>query len=134
MITKILITLLVIVGAWILVKRQRQAPRQQTQASKTTLSKKTGNSDIQWQTSDLRIGAYMFIAIMFLLGSYLYYQRWQNDHQLLSIKLYQAGNPQAVEYQVFRYQLNRRSFVTTDGVLVDIADNERMEIIGLTDK
>lgn len=124
MITKILLTLLVILTAYALIKRQRaNAGKQDTAANK--------NDDMSFTASDLRLGAYMFIAIMFMLGSYFYYQSWQQDHQLLTIRLYPAGSQQTVEYQVFRYQLDNRSFITTDGIQVKVSDSERMEVLGL---
>ena len=125
MITKILLTLLVVLSAYALIKRQRANSSQQKEA------RPNSDNSMSFDAADLRLGAYMFIAIMFLLGAYFYYQRWQQDHQLLTIRLYSVGKQQAVEYQVFQYQLDNRSFITTDGIHVKVSSNERMEIIGL---
>lgn len=130
MITKILLTILVIVGAYALIKRQRINANKPTDKP----SPENDPSKVSFDASDLRTGAYMFIAIMFMLGGYFYYERWQEDHQLLTIRLYNAESQHPVEYQVFRSQLNNRSFVTTDGIQVKVSDNERMEVIGLNPK
>ena len=128
MITKILLTLLVILSAYALIKRQRANASRQ----KSTNDAPCEDNSMRLDASDLRLGAYMFVAIMFMLGGYFYYQRWRQDHQLLTIRLYHVGEQQAVEYQVFRYQLDNRSFITTDGIQVKVSDNERMEILSLS--
>ena len=124
MITKILLTLLVIAITFALIQRQRSRPDKKSE-------EKQQPYEPVFEKSDLRTGAYMFIAMMFMIGAYLYYQRWQEDHQLLTVKLYRSEDKAPVEYQVFRYQLDNRSFITIDGIRVKIADNERMEILGL---
>lgn len=128
MITKILLTLLIIIIAYALIKRQRANAGRQ----KDTGDVPCKDNNMRLDASDLRLGAYMFVAIMFMLGGYFYYQRWQQDHQLLTVRLYHVGEQQVVEYQVFQYQLDNRSFVTTDGIQVKVSDSERMEILGLS--
>lgn len=79
----------------------------------------------------MRLAAYLFLALMLGLGGVLYYYRWQEDHAILTVRLYRDGSEQAMTYEVYRYQLDSRSFVTTDGTTVTVADSERMEVAGL---
>jgi hypothetical protein len=80
---------------------------------------------------DLRLGAYLFLALMTGLGGALYYYQWQDDREIITVNLYRAGLEAPVSYEVFKYQLGERSFVTTDGISVTVAASERMEVIGL---
>lgn len=83
--------------------------------------------------ADLRAGAYMFLVLMVGLGAALYYFDWQDDHTVLTINLHRDNNSAPVSYEVYKYQLEDRSFVTTDGRSITVASNERMEILGLED-
>jgi len=73
----------------------------------------------------------MFLALTIGLAGLLYYYQWQDDRTLLTITLFRDGQSESVEYQVYKYQLQNRSFVTVDGVSVTVAGSERMEIDGL---
>ncbi|MEX2130859.1 MAG: hypothetical protein WD772_05185 [Pseudohongiellaceae bacterium] len=73
----------------------------------------------------------MFLFLMIGTGAVLYYLRWQDDHEILTVNLHRDDNSAPTSYQVYRFQLEARSFVTTDGISVTVADNERMEVFGL---
>ena len=119
---KLLITLLVIAVAIALIKqRGRDAP---APADPAAAAPRAG-------LSDARLTAYLFLVMMFGLGGFLYFQRWQTDHQELTVTLYREDPTAPVTYTVYRYQLQERSFITTDGVRITLADNERMEVTGL---
>jgi len=67
------------------------------------------------------------------IGGALYYTSWQDDRTIITVNLYTDGAEQATSYQVYKYQLGERSFTTLDGVIVTVAANERMEVLGLND-
>ena len=69
--------------------------------------------------------------LMVGLGAALYYFDWQDDHTVLTINLHRDNQSAPVSYEVYKYQLEERSFVTIDGRSIAVASNERMEIIGL---
>ena len=91
----------------------------------------TASNPVTQTISDYRLAAYLFLALMFGLGGLLYYFDWQDDHQIITITLYRDSQASPAQYRVYKYQLQERSFITLDRVLVTVASDERMEILGL---
>ncbi len=150
MLGKILLTLTVI-GIAYLVIRQRQV----AEAAATTKAKDKGKASAKqsppnsspsakisegnlaadqpgW-SQDLRIASYLFLVFMVGIGAALYYYRWQDDHQVITVNLHRADQDTPVSYRVYKFQLRDRTFTTVDGRQVTVASSERMEIIGLND-
>ena len=61
----------------------------------------------------------------------IYYQRWQDDHTILTVSLFRNDQTAANTYQVYKYQLDSRTFTTIEGTVITVADSERMEVQGL---
>ena len=127
MLGKLLLTFAVIVIAFVYVRHQDQA--------KATLAKKSKSkakpSDNDSLSGDMRIAAYMFLALTVGLGGALYYFRWQDDHTIVTVTLHRENQAQAIRYEVYKYQLRDRSFITVQGTSVTVASSERMEVTGL---
>ncbi len=134
MLGKILLTLAVIIIAFFFVRQRdmkESSPSPGTKkavASSNTIATAVANDNL---SAELRLGAYMFLVLMVGLGTALYYFQWQDDHSVLTVRLHSDNQTEAVEYQVYKYQLNERSFTTLDGILVTVASSERMEVEGL---
>ena len=148
MLGKILLTLTVI-GIAYLVIRQRQV----AEAAATTKAKDKGKASAKQSppntsaklsegnlaadqpglSQDLRIASYLFLVFMVGIGAALYYYRWQDDHQVITVNLHRADQDTPVSYRVYKFQLRDRTFTTVDGRQVTVASSERMEIIGLND-
>ena len=79
----------------------------------------------------MRAGAYFFLLLMVSLGTTLYYFDWQDDHTIVTVNLHRGDNSDIITYEVYKYQLGERSFLTIDGRNITVASNERMEVIGL---
>lgn len=126
MLGKAVLTLVVIIIA-ILVVKQRNDQETGKSASAHRQKGKTDNA----MSSDLRFAAYMFLILMFGTGAFMYYQRWQDDHTVLTVYLYRDGQSTPTSYEVYKFQLDSRSFTTVQGVRITVADNERMEVTGL---
>lgn len=92
---------------------------------------KTVKPDDHNLSADLRLGAYMFLALVIGLGAALYYFQWQDDHSILTVRLHSEGQAEAVVYQTYKFEMKERSFTTLDGILVTVASSERMEVEGL---
>ena len=120
MIGKILLTLAVVAIAYLIVRRDPGSNRGTTKLDPTL-------------HDDLRTASYLFLLFMVLVGAALYYFRWQDDHQLITVKLYSADQADPASYQVYKYQLAERSFTTVDGRAITVAGSDRMEVIGLND-
>lgn len=134
MLGKILLTLAVMIIAFFFV-RQRDMKGKSSPARKTlppTKSQdKTAAKEDSNLSADLRLGAYMFLVFVIGLGAALYYFQWQDDHSILTVRLHSDGQPEAIVYQVYKFQMAERSFTTLDGILVTVASSERMEVEGL---
>ena len=134
MLGKILLTLAVMVIAFFFV-RQRDMKGKSSPAPITLdpakSKEKTVKPDDHNLSADLRLGAYMFLALVIGLGATLYYFQWQDDHSILTVRLHSEGQTEAVVYQIYKFELKERSFTTLDGILVTVASSERMEIEGL---
>lgn len=125
MIGRILLTLAVIAIAYFVIRQRKIAEEKDAKGDHTL----TANKDDL--ASDVRMAAYMFLVFMVGIGGAVYYFRWQDDHTILTINLHRENQSQPVSYEVYKYQLQDRSFTTTDGTQVTVAGSERMEVIGL---
>jgi len=81
--------------------------------------------------NDYRFTAWLLLALMLGLGSYLYYLQWQQDNTVLQVVLHREGGSAPITYEVRRSELDERAFTTVQGVRVTVAASERMEVLGL---
>lgn len=133
MLTKLLITSAVILGAFFVV-RQRHMQDESKALPPGSEKKATANEEPASKeelAADLRTGAYLFLILMISLGAALYYFDWRDDHTILTINLHRDNDSVPVSYKVYRHQLEERSFTTIDGRSINVASNERMEVLGL---
>lgn len=136
MFSKLIITVFVIVVAFVVLRQKntnqskstRQAKAAKTSKPQATISKDTEKDQL---SKDMRLGAYLFLLLTTGIGGAVYYFQWQDDHSVLTINLYRDSQVEPVSYDVYKYQLSAKSFVTIDGLSVAVASSERMEIIGL---
>ena len=138
MLSKFLLTLAVIIAAFLVLRQRKLStpaaakPRSNVDTGKVS---KAGNIKPKNDSlsADMRMAAYMFLVLMVGLGATMYYFRWQDDHHILTISLHRDNLSAPVIYQVYKFQLQDRSFVTIDGTVVNVASSERMEVSGLID-
>lgn len=132
MLGKILLTFGIILIAILFLRKHRQEERlrlQKLQGQKRNAL--PGADTAKPPLSDYRFAAYLFLALMFGGGAYLYYLRWQDDTSLVTVILHSDSAASPVTYQVYKNQLEARAFTTVDGIRVTVASSERMEVIGL---
>ena len=131
---KILLTLSVMIIAFFFVRqrdiKEKSGPAPNSSAPQGAQDDKNQNANHDL-SSDLRLGAYMFLVLVLGLGAAMYYFKWQDEHSILTVRLHSDGQAEAIEYQVYKFQLGERSFTTLDGILVTVASSERMEVEGL---
>lgn len=134
MLGKILLTLSVMIIAFFFVRQRdmkgKSSPTRKIPPPQKSHDKAPTKEDHSL-SADLRLGAYMFLALVIGLGAVLYYFQWQDDHSILTVRLHSDGQPEAIVYQVYKFQMAERSFTTLDGILVTVASSERMEVEGL---
>ena len=134
MIGKILLTLAVIAVAYLMLRRDSESKLDTAKSAPAKIAaggqKKTPVPTLH---DDLRTASYLFLFFMVVVGAALYYFRWQDDHQLITVRLFSADQAAPASYEVYKYQLAERSFTTVDGRLITVAGSDRMEVIGLND-
>ena len=134
MIGKILLTLAVIAIAYLMARRDPGSKRDATKSAPPKISAGDQNKfPDPTLHDDLRTASYLFLFFMVLVGAALYYFRWQDDHQLITVRLYSGDQADPASYEVYKYQLAERSFTTVDGRTITVAGSDRMEVIGLND-
>lgn len=119
MITKILITLLVIAGCYLYLKRRNKVASQPVRQNV---------ADRAAETLPIKLIATILLSVSVVgSASFLGYQ-WYDGHTLLEVRIINPGTATEVVYQVYKTDLNDRSFTTVDGQSVRIAASERLEI------
>ena len=131
MVGKFLITMAVIIGAFFVIRQRHANGENDSRSIKTEKTKTLKSNKKDELSADLRAGAYMFLFLMVGIGATLYYFDWQDDHTVLTVNLHRDNNAAVVSYEVYKYQLESRSFITTDGRSITVASSERIEILGL---
>jgi ABC-type Fe3+ transport system permease subunit len=120
MLTKIILTLLVIVGALWFVSNQRRGDRQQVLA---IASKKE-----QQNRQMLQRGTYVFMAIMLLAAAVMIYVELSDSATTVTVHVVNTQTGTRTSYQARREDIQAGSFTTLDGRSVYVAGVERIEV------
>lgn len=123
MFMKILLTALVIAGA-ILVIRTRSRPQQAVVPAEAPVTAPG------FQLSLPRVAAYAMLLVMLSASGYFVYRQWEESWRVVTVRVVNAGSGSEVTYQAYKGDVGERSFKTTDGLIVNLADVERMELGG----
>lgn len=119
MFLKLLLTALVIAGALLTLRMRSQ---KQYTASAPLLNAAEGRKPM------LKFLAAGIVALM-LAGSALYlYHQWRDAYQVVTVRVVDTRSDRATTYQVYKGDIDGRSFVTTDGRTVTLAEVERLEV------
>jgi hypothetical protein len=121
MLGKILITLAVLVGAWLVIRTRLLQGRQATQPAVERAPLVPAGVP---QALAYGLGAVM------VAGAGLYvFGGWQTGRETTTVRVVNANTGQAVTYQVRRKDVVGRSLRTLDGRRITLADVERMELV-----
>ena len=120
MLTKLLVTLLVIVGClWFASsKRGQNSPPLLVVASKKDQQRK----------AMLRRGTYMFMFIMLLAASVMIYIELSDSYTTVTVHVINAQTGTKSSYQARREDIQASSFTTVEGRKVYVAGIERIEV------
>ena len=124
MLTKILFTGLII-AIGIFVQRYRTRHVAERPPARVIRPSEPRPSLPRW----VRPAAYIFAAVVVGSSAFWYYTTWQRDQRIVTIRIINTGNGDVATYQAHRGDIEGRSFITIDGLLVRIADAERVEVI-----
>ncbi|MCU7988299.1 MULTISPECIES: hypothetical protein [unclassified Shewanella] len=120
MLIKILLTVLVIAGAWfLLVKRKRQI-----EPLAVNLSSKRFSEPL-WRRY-LLTG--VFVVIGFSLLSYSVWY-WRDQHRIVTVRIVSPNADNNGEYRVRKGDISDSKMVTLDGIHIRFSTQERLAII-----
>lgn len=118
MITKIVLTIFIILAALLFVRHKNSRTRQQEVARQAAQAERRTAMFI----------AIALVSLTLLISAGIYYFHWQEEHQLLNVRVINSHSGKAEQYQVYRSEVEGRSFRTIDGRLISLSANERMEV------
>ena len=123
MLMKILLTALVILAAILILRRrvQRVAQAQVPQEPPMPVATKSQLPQVV---------AYLLLLIMLAGAGFFLYLQWQDDYQIVNVRVIDSRSGNVVHYQARRGDVEGRSFRALDGREVTLADVERLEFGG----
>lgn len=116
MITKILITLAVLIGVAIVF---RSKPRTGTRLAERTVTKSDGDAG---KPSKI---VYTLASGLIVVAVVVFYIKWQQDHRIVNIRVFDGGDN--INYQAYSKDVKGNSFTTIDGRNVVVGENQRIE-------
>lgn len=123
MLVKILLVVVIAAGIYLLGRfhgRRTQPPP----LPMVTLSKNTAK--FRSTKSRLLFTLLMLLIPLALMG--MVYLHWQDERQVMRVKVIHAGTGQTLLYQARRSAIQLRSFQELDGRRIILSDQERMEV------
>ena len=124
MITKILVTALIIAACYVYLRHQRQkqiGTSAQTKSATAVTNKNTVTSQFKWLAISLVV-----LTACAAIGFFIY--NLMDDRRVLNVKITNPHNSEVVTYQVYKGDMQERSFETLQGQQVRISSSERIEI------
>ena len=128
MLTKILVTALIILACFYYLRFQRNKQQIGTQKANaaTSAQKFSRTSQIAWLAGSLVALTICAAIISFVYG-------WFDKKQVLNVKLISPYSGEVVIYEAYKGDMNERSFETVQGKVIRIGNSERLEISEKTD-
>ena len=122
MLTKVLLTLLVIVGAALVLRgRMEGRPGVRREGARAPARPRP--------PLHLRLLPYGLVLAALSIGAFFYWMEWKEEHRLFTVRVIDTRSGEVRTYPVYRNQVHGRGFETVDGRVVELADVERMELI-----
>jgi hypothetical protein len=122
MISKILLTLFVILVAWLVIRHRQQRMQAIAQQPTPVLAEPKRSNHWKW--------AGYILAIVMILGSGLFlYLQWQDQYRVVTVQVIDSLSGNRTEYRARRMDVRERGFMTLDGREVTVADTERIELL-----
>ncbi len=118
---KILLTAVVIAIVLLVVRYRAQARLPVPREPVTVTMSHRSPVPVGWVASAV-------VIVMLAVVLYWLYSAWRDDHDVLYVRVVDAGTGHVTEYRAYRGDIDDREFVTTDGVRVRLAETERLEL------
>jgi hypothetical protein len=120
MLTKILLTAAVIIGALLFLRHQSRPPPQKSSAQKIAAEAERLRSR-NWMTA-------IALVVLLALGGIAFYVNWADNNRTVAVRVVNTTNGSVTTYEAFAERMEKRRFVTVDGRVIEVADTERVEI------
>lgn len=126
MISKLLLTLMVIAVAWLVLQHRAgrgrlpstgQPPRFAAQPNPRT-------------NRVPRLAAYGLILFMMLASGFYLFLQWRDEYRVVTVRVINTQTGETLTYTARRGDVGDRRFETLDGRVVSVAQIERIEIGG----
>lgn len=118
---KILLTAVVIAIVLLVVRYRAQARLSVPREPVTVTMPRRPPVPVGWVASAV-------VLVMLAIALYWLYSTWRDDHDVLYVRVVDAGTGHVTEYRAYRGDIDDREFITTDGVRVRLAETERLEL------
>ena len=124
MLTKILVTLLVIIGALFYLRRGRKPPSKTQQVIASEARHPLFN----------KVVIYGVIAFSMLATPALWGWNWYDDNRIVTVQISSPIEAMSTQYQVRKKDIQLRKITTVDGVEIRLSNQERVTISAHSDK
>ena len=115
MLTKILITVLVIVVAMLYIRR----PKEQSQSTRVNTKELANNIK-------LRVVGYILIALSLTATAAYWYWDWSDGRQVVSVTIVSPASDESVVYQVMKKDITSNEITTINGIRIRLSNQERI--------
>jgi len=120
MLTKILFTVVVIVGVAIFY-------RQKAEKQNLERAKQAENTEAEASISP-RTLAYILIAVLVVISIVVFTFSWQRSNQVINIRV-TAESGDVTTYQAYQKDIKGRSFISLSGSQITLGESDRVEMI-----
>ncbi len=126
MMTKILLTLLVIIGGVIFLRHKKSLEQPLANERNTKIINIQPELDSARQ-NNIKIIAISVLALTLLSGTAMLFLDWQDDHSIYEIKIVNPQTGNTDSYQAYKKDLRGRTFTTITGQQIAVSEMERLE-------
>lgn len=119
MVTKILLTLAVIAGCYLFLKYKRK--------SAVASSRSIPETDIDPQPP-FRLLAVILVVLALAGGGAVAAYHWIDGNTLMTVEVTPANGGETQHYTVYKRDLELRRFTTVEGLIVRVADSDRLAV------
>ena len=120
MLTKVLFTVAVIIAVVFFVRLRRRAELGTPTAYPSVATSRISYNLVRWLASAV-------VVLMIAGAAFFMYRDWRSASEIVRVRVIDAGTGNYSEYEVYRGEIDDRSFRTIDGRRIFLADTERME-------
>lgn len=132
MLTKILLTLAVIIGAALYLRARNESEEAADSATHRPKGEPGKRQLATESAAEIRSRNRLTAAILAALlaiGGIFFYFKWVEDNRLVTVRVVNSSTGEATSYQALANKLHGRTFITEDGRKITLADIERMEVV-----